>query len=151
MFSTPLDRSMKNRALVLGKSIAPAINRLLIGCGVSRSMILIPAKSAFIRTANLLLTTQYTGGSVGVYRLNSDGSIAEQTSLIKHGPGSGVVSGTQDAAHPHWSGFLARWAIRVRARPWHGSRRDLSRGHRGGHADATLRRRLRSRAVDHAT
>lgn len=55
--------------------------------------------------AKMLLTAQYGGGSVGAYRLNDDGTIAEQTTLIKQGPGSKVVSGRQDSAHSHWSGF----------------------------------------------
>lgn len=63
----------------------------------------------------MLLTAQYGGGSVAAYRLSDDGSIAEQTSLHRHGQSgdpvagggspSGVISHRQSDPHPHWSGF----------------------------------------------
>lgn len=57
------------------------------------------------QTGRMLMTAQYGGGSVATYRLDDDGSIAEQTALIQQGPGSGVVQDRQDAAHAHWTGF----------------------------------------------
>ena len=52
-----------------------------------------------------LLTAQYGGGSVASFALADDGSILEQTALIKHEGGSGVVGNRQDAPHAHWTGF----------------------------------------------
>lgn len=56
-------------------------------------------------TGSTVLTAQYGGGSVAAYRLNPDGSLKEQTVLIEHEGGSGVVAGRQDASHAHWVGF----------------------------------------------
>ena len=56
-------------------------------------------------TGRTILTAQYGGGSVATFSLNSDGSVAERTQLLKHTSGSGVVAGRQDAAHAHWAGF----------------------------------------------
>ena len=56
-------------------------------------------------TGSTVLTAQYGGGSVAAYRLNPDGSLGEQTVLIEHEGGSGVVAGRQDASHAHWVGF----------------------------------------------
>ncbi|MFK7734782.1 MAG: lactonase family protein [Pirellulaceae bacterium] len=56
-------------------------------------------------TGQMLLTAQYGGGSIAAYRLNEDGSIANETCLIKHEGGSGVVEGRQDSPHAHWAGF----------------------------------------------
>jgi 6-phosphogluconolactonase len=56
-------------------------------------------------TGSTVLTAQYGGGSVAAYRLNADGSLKEQTVLIEHEGGSGVVAGRQDASHAHWVGF----------------------------------------------
>jgi 6-phosphogluconolactonase len=52
-----------------------------------------------------LLTAQYGGGSTASYKLAEDGSLEEQTVLIKHQGGSGVVENRQDAPHAHWCGF----------------------------------------------
>lgn len=57
------------------------------------------------RAGTVLLTAQYGGGSVASYRLDSDGSLTEQTGLIKHQGGSRVVQGRQEASHAHWAGF----------------------------------------------
>jgi 6-phosphogluconolactonase len=56
-------------------------------------------------TGRIVLTAQYGGGSVAAFRLDADGSLIEQTALIKHQGGSGVVAGRQDASHAHWTGF----------------------------------------------
>ncbi len=56
-------------------------------------------------SGRLLLTAQYGGGSVGVFALNSDGSIKQRNQLIEHSGGSKVVERRQDAPHPHWTGF----------------------------------------------
>ena len=56
-------------------------------------------------TGHLLLTAQYGGGSVGVFALNSDGSIKGRNQLIEHSGGSRVVGRRQDTPHPHWTGF----------------------------------------------
>lgn len=53
----------------------------------------------------LLLTAQYSGGSVAAFALAEDGMIEKQTALIDHGKGSGVVPRRQDEAHAHWTGF----------------------------------------------
>jgi 6-phosphogluconolactonase len=57
------------------------------------------------RSAQLLLTAQYGGGSTAAFALNQDGSIRERTQLLKHRGGSGVVEGRQDSPHAHWVGF----------------------------------------------
>jgi 6-phosphogluconolactonase len=56
-------------------------------------------------TGRLLITAQYGGGSVGVFALNSDGSIKRRNQLIEHAGGSKVVDRRQDSPHPHWTGF----------------------------------------------
>jgi len=52
-----------------------------------------------------LLTAQYGGGSVAAFKLNPDGSLKQQTALIDHDGGSGVVANRQSAPHAHWVGF----------------------------------------------
>ena len=56
-------------------------------------------------TGRILLTAQYGGGSVAAFSLAEDGSLKEQTALIDHQGGSGVVEGRQNASHAHWTGF----------------------------------------------
>jgi 6-phosphogluconolactonase len=73
-------------------------NALAIGDGGA-------AHVAVDRTGKTLLTAQYGGGSVAAFRLAADGALGEQTLLIKHEGGSGVVPGRQDAPHAHWVGF----------------------------------------------
>ncbi len=63
------------------------------------------AHVAVDETGSTVLTAQYGGGSVAAFRLNPDGSLREQTALIDHAGGSGVVPGRQDASHAHWVGF----------------------------------------------
>jgi 6-phosphogluconolactonase len=58
-----------------------------------------PAHLTVDPSGRFLITANYTGGSISVHRLESDGSIAERTDLVQH-----HVHGThprQDAAHPH--------------------------------------------------
>ena len=57
------------------------------------------------KTGTLLLTAQYGGGSVAVFRLKKDGSIDKRTQLVELEGGSGVVAGRQDSPHTHWVGF----------------------------------------------
>lgn len=52
------------------------------------------------RTGKLIISVQYGGGSVSVFPINADGSIAGRSQLIKHGPPSGVHK-NQQSAHPH--------------------------------------------------
>lgn len=56
-------------------------------------------------TGRTILTAQYGGGSTGVFSLKDDGSLNQQTQLIKHAGGSKVVPRRQDASHAHWTGF----------------------------------------------
>ena len=56
------------------------------------------------RTGSVLLSAQYGGGSTAIYPIIADGAIGEQSQLIEHEGGSGVVAGTQDSPHPHWVG-----------------------------------------------
>lgn len=56
-------------------------------------------------TGQTILTAQYGGGSVAVFSLNQDGSLAERTQLVEHSGGAGVVDRRQDSPHPHWCGF----------------------------------------------
>ena len=55
------------------------------------------------REGKILFSAQYGGGSVAAYAINDDGSIGEQTALIKH-TGSGPDESRQKSPHPHWSG-----------------------------------------------
>ena len=50
-------------------------------------------------------TVQYSGGSVATFAVGEDGNLTRRTGLHDHGPGSGVVAGRQNEAHPHWIGF----------------------------------------------
>ncbi len=63
------------------------------------------AHVAVDQTGKMLLTAQYSGGSVAAFSLADDGSLKEQTDLIKHQGSSGVVPGRQSAPHAHWVGF----------------------------------------------
>jgi 6-phosphogluconolactonase len=58
-----------------------------------------PAHLTVDLAGRFLITANYTGGSISVHRLGSDGSIEERTDLVQH-----QVHGEhprQDAAHPH--------------------------------------------------
>lgn len=56
-------------------------------------------------SGKMLMTAQYGGGSVAVFRIAADGKVGERSQLIEHEGGSGVVEGRQDKPHPHWCGF----------------------------------------------
>jgi 6-phosphogluconolactonase len=47
-----------------------------------------------------IFVSNYTGGNVNVFPLNSDGSLQEMSSQVKH-EGSGIRADRQDAPHPH--------------------------------------------------
>ncbi|WNS41822.1 lactonase family protein [Paenibacillus sp. MMS20-IR301] len=47
-----------------------------------------------------IFTANYSGGNVNVFPLNSDGSIQDMSSQVKH-EGSGIRQDRQDAPHPH--------------------------------------------------
>ena len=58
-------------------------------------------------SGKLLITAQYGGGSLAVFKIGEDGALGERLQLIEHEGGSGVVGKRQDAPHPHWCGFSA--------------------------------------------
>jgi 6-phosphogluconolactonase len=55
-------------------------------------------------SGRFLLTAQYGGGSVALFRLDADGRLGA-AQLSRHEGGTRVVAGRQDAPHPHWCGF----------------------------------------------
>lgn len=59
-----------------------------------------PAYVTIDRSGYWLLSVNYSGGNVNVFRLQQDNSIGEQTDSVQH-EGSGPNSDRQDAAHPH--------------------------------------------------
>jgi 6-phosphogluconolactonase len=68
-----------------------------LGCGDTGGAE--PAHLTVDPSGRFLITANYTGGSISVHRLESDGRIAERTDLVQH-----QVHGEhprQDAAHPH--------------------------------------------------
>jgi len=64
-----------------------------------------PAHLAVHPSGKLLLTAQYSGGSIGIFGLTSEGQIRPDGKLIRHQGGSGVVEKRQNNPHPHWVGF----------------------------------------------
>lgn len=56
-------------------------------------------------SGKFLLTAQYSGGSVAVFPLNTEGAVLPRSQLFEHQGGSKVVANKQDSAHPHWVGF----------------------------------------------
>lgn len=97
---TPIDGEPSVVAYTINrsKSRLSLVNSVAIGDGGA-------AHLAVDKTGKLLLTAQYGGGSVGVFRLKEDGSIRDRTQLIEHKGGSKVVGHRQDSPHPHWVGF----------------------------------------------
>ena len=81
-----------------GKRTLKPMNHAPIGNGGSCHVSVHPG-------GKLLLTAQYGTGSVGVFRLNLDGSIDQQTKMIKHQGGSRVVANRQTSPHAHWTGY----------------------------------------------
>lgn len=59
-----------------------------------------PAYVTIDRSGKWLLSVNYSGGNVNVFRLQKDHAIGEQTDAVQH-EGSGPNSDRQDAAHPH--------------------------------------------------
>lgn len=87
------------RITARGKSAAlEPINAAAIGDGGAAHVSVDP-------TGQTLLTAQYGGGSVAAFALKPDGALADQTALINHEGGSGIVGNRQDAPHAHWTGF----------------------------------------------
>jgi len=56
-------------------------------------------------SGKIAVSTQYGSGTVSVYSLAEDGSIASRTQLIKHTGGSKVVGKRQNSPHAHYCGF----------------------------------------------
>jgi len=56
------------------------------------------------RSGRLLMSAQYGGGSLAVFPLNTDRSVAPRKQLLEHEGGSGVFENRQEAPHPHWVG-----------------------------------------------
>ncbi len=54
---------------------------------------------------NMLVTAQYGAGTVEVFPLKPDGSLATRSQIIQHNGGSRVVENRQNRPHPHWAGF----------------------------------------------
>jgi len=55
------------------------------------------------KTGRILFSAQYGSGSITVYPVTDDGSIAERTQVIKHS-GSGPNTDRQEGPHPHFAG-----------------------------------------------
>jgi len=55
--------------------------------------------------AQFLFVSNYSSGSLGVFRLDQDKMPAEMTDLVQH-TGRGPVSGRQDSAHVHFSKWI---------------------------------------------
>lgn len=79
-----------------GSELKP-LNALAIGDGGA-------AHVSLDATGRTLLTAQYGGGSVAAFAVNTDGTLASRTELIKHAGASKAVAGRQDASHAHWTG-----------------------------------------------
>ena len=56
-------------------------------------------------SGKIAVSSQYGSGSVSVFSLAEDGSIASRTQLIKHIGGSKVVGNRQNSPHAHYCGF----------------------------------------------
>ena len=59
-----------------------------------------PAYVTIDRSGKWLLSVNYSGGNVNVFRLGKNNTIGEQTDSVQH-EGSGPNKERQDAAHPH--------------------------------------------------
>lgn len=55
-------------------------------------------------SGRLLLTAQYSAGTVAAFPLDAEGKLGNAT-LTKHEGGSGVVPERQGEPHPHWCGY----------------------------------------------
>jgi len=74
------------------------LNRSDIGDGGAAHVAVHPS-------GKLLITAQYGGGSVAVFKIDIDGKVSERIQLLEHEGGSKVVARRQDSPHPHWCGF----------------------------------------------
>ena len=55
--------------------------------------------------AQFLFVSNYSGGSLGVFRLDEEGMLAERTDLVQH-TGRGLVPIRQESAHVHFSAWI---------------------------------------------
>jgi 6-phosphogluconolactonase len=60
-----------------------------------------PAHVAIHPSGRFLLTANYTGGTVAVFSIQSDGSLATNPQIIAHFGALGPNAGRQEAPHPH--------------------------------------------------
>ena len=60
-----------------------------------------PCYIAFDKTGKYVLVANYTGGSVAVFPVQSDGRIGEASAFVQH-TGSGVNRERQEGPHAHW-------------------------------------------------
>ena len=67
-----------------------------------------PCYVAFDRTGKYALVANYTGGTVAVFPLASDGRIGEASSVVKDSGALGPNKDRQDAPHAHWIEASAR-------------------------------------------
>ncbi len=56
-------------------------------------------------TGKIAVSSQYGSGTISVYSLADDGSIANRTHVIRHTGGSRVVGNRQNSPHAHYCGF----------------------------------------------
>lgn len=64
-----------------------------------------PCYIAIDKSGRSAITANYSGGSITVLPIGSDGKLGEATDFIQH-TGSGPNRDRQTAAHPHWVGFI---------------------------------------------
>ena len=64
-----------------------------------------PCYILFDNACSLVMTADYSGGSVSVFRVNDDGSVGEKLQTLRF-EGSGPVPGRQESSHIHQLKFL---------------------------------------------
>lgn len=64
-----------------------------------------PCYILFDNACSLVMTADYSGGSVSVFRVNDDGSVGEKLRTLRF-EGSGPVPGRQESSHIHQLKFL---------------------------------------------
>jgi 6-phosphogluconolactonase len=64
-----------------------------------------PCYIAIDKSGRSAITANYSGGSITVLPIGSDGRLGEATDFIQH-KGSGPNRDSQTMPHPHWVGFL---------------------------------------------
>jgi 6-phosphogluconolactonase len=67
-----------------------------------------PCYISFDRTGKYVLVANYTGGTVAVFPLASDGHIGEASSVLKDSGTLGPIKDRQEAPHAHWIEASAR-------------------------------------------